>query len=220
MFFLHIARLLRFIILGVFALCALPFFASAQTAGPASFSFSPSSGTYGVGQTLTVTVSANSPDPFNSANATINFDKDLLSVTNVSKSSSAFSLWAVEPSSSASAGTVSFEGGNTTPLSGKKTILVVTFKTLKEGKAALSFGSGSILAADGKGTDILGVKGDATFDISGSAPSESPPPPPPVVPTPTGPVPMLRKLLHQHIPMKMHTRMHPRQNLPGIFPPM
>jgi len=170
-------------------LWALPFFSSAQTAGPASFSFAPASGTYGVGKTFTVTVNANSPDPFNSANATINFDKDLLSVTSVSKSSSAFSLWAVEPSSSNSAGTVSFEGGNTTPLSGKKTMVVITFKTLKEGKAAVSFASGSILAADGKGTDILGVKDGASFDISGSAPQDSSPPPPPPSPASTGPIP-------------------------------
>lgn len=191
MFFLRTVRLLQIISLGVFALFVLPLSALAQAApGAASFALTPASGEYGVGKTFTVTVSASSPDPFNSANATLNFDKDLLSVTSVSKSSSAFSLWAVEPSSSNSAGTVSFEGGNTTPLTGKKTLLVITFKTLKEGKAKVTFASGSILAADGKGTDILGVKGEASFDISASAPADNPPPPPPPPPsTPTGPIP-------------------------------
>jgi hypothetical protein len=62
-------------------------------------------------------------------------------------------------------------------------------KTLKEGKGKLSFASGSILAADGKGTDIAGTKGDATFDISASAPADTPPPPPPPPAAPTGPIP-------------------------------
>lgn len=191
MFFLRTVRLLQIISLGVFALFVLPLSALAQVApGVASFALTPASGEYGVGKTFTVSVSASSPDPFNSANATLNFDKDLLSVTSVSKSSSAFSLWAVEPSSSNSAGTVSFEGGNTTPLTGKKTLLVITFKTLKEGKAKLAFASGSILAADGKGTDILGVKGEAIFDISASAPADTPPPPPPPPPAAAGgPIP-------------------------------
>lgn len=188
MFFLHTVRLKRFIALGVFALFMFPLGVNAQATGAASFSFSPQSGTYGVGKTFTVTVNANSPDPFNSANATINFDKEMLSVSSISKTTSAFSLWAVEPSFSNSAGTASFEGGNTTPLTGKKTILVITFKPLKEGKTTVSVVAGSILAADGRGTDILGTKGEASFDISASEPVDTLPPPPPPVAS-TGPIP-------------------------------
>jgi hypothetical protein len=41
----------------------------------------------------------------------------------------------------------------------------VTFKAVKEGKATVSFTNASVLAADGKGTDIAGAKNTATYDI-------------------------------------------------------
>jgi hypothetical protein len=197
MHFFQIARIGQ-LILGVFVLSVLPFSVIAQTIatstvpdGVASFKLSPKSGTHGVGKTFTVTVSADSPQAFNSANAVISFNKELLSVSSVSKTSSAFSLWAVEPTSSNSAGTVSFEGGNTTPLTGKKTLITITFKALKEGSAKVSFTSGSILAADGKGTDIAGTKDEATYEISASAAADPPPPPPPPPAQAAGPVPEL-----------------------------
>jgi len=150
----------------------LPGFASAA----AELSFSPSSGSYGVGKTFTVQIVADSPDPFNSANATINFSKDTISVQSVSKTASAFSLWAVEPSSSNVTGTVGFEGGNTTPLTSKKQLLAITFKAIKEGEATISYGAASVLAADGKGTNIVGEKKSATFTITASQKEETPPP--------------------------------------------
>ena len=115
---------------------------------------------------------------FNSASAKLTFDKDLLSVQTISKASSALSLWAVEPSSSNADGTINFEGGNTTPLSGKKTLLTITFKTLKEGSAKVEFSSASVLAADGKGTDIAGAKNPAEFTITAGSADPTPPPSP------------------------------------------
>lgn len=147
--------------------------------GGAVLSITPSGGSFGVGKTFTVSVVAESSQAFNSASAKLTFDKDLLSVQSVSKNSSALSLWAVEPSSSNADGTVDFEGGNTAPLTGKKTLLSITFKGLKEGKAKVEFKTASVLAADGKGTDIAGAKNPAAFDISASAPDNTPPPPPP-----------------------------------------
>ncbi len=137
----------------------------------ATLSLSPSSGSYGVGKTFTVNIMADSgSDSFNSANATINFDKDLLSVQTVSKIGSALSLWAVEPKSSNTGGTVNFEGGNTSALAGKQQLISITFKALKEGKASVTIASGSVLAADGKGTDILKDKGSASYDLAASSP--------------------------------------------------
>ena len=167
-----------YILLWAGILLGVPNFVLAQ-AGGASISLSPAEGSFSVGKTFTAAIVVESAQGFNSANATLNFDNTLLSATNVSKTSSAFSLWAVEPSSDNAKGTVSFEGGNTTPLTGKKTLLSVTFKVLKEGKASLSFSAGSVLAADGKGTDILGTKNTASYDLSAGAPSPDPPPPPP-----------------------------------------
>lgn len=167
----------------------------------ADMAFSPDVGTFGVGKTFTVNVVVDSgADKFNSANAQISFDKDILSVQSVSKTSSAFSLWAVEPSSSNAQGTVSFEGGNTSALSGKKTLLSITFKGLKEGKASVRFASASVLAADGKGTDIAGAKKEASFDIAAGAVDPSPPPPPapvaPVIDTPVPEAPLVQSTTH------------------------
>jgi len=156
----------------------------AQTgAGAAVLSLSPSAGTVGVGKTLIVSVLVESATPFNSSSAKLNFDKELLSVQSVSKSSSALSLWAVEPSFSNETGTIDFEGGNTAALTGKKTILTITFKGLKEGKAQIGFTSASVLAADGKGTDIAGAKNSGELTVSLSA-VEPPPPPSVQIPDP------------------------------------
>ena len=169
------------LLIGALIVLGGPLSLLAQTAGGAVLSFAPSGGTYGVGKTFTVLVSVDASQSFNSASAKLNFDKELLAVQTISKTSSALSLWAVEPSFSNSEGTIDFEGGNTSALSGKKTLLSVTFKGLKEGKAKVGFTSASVLAADGKGTDIAGAKNAAEFDISGSAPDPTPPPPPPAV---------------------------------------
>ncbi len=130
-----------------------------------------------MGKTFTVNVSVDSGSTaINSANATLEFDTSLVMVDSVSKSSSAFGLWAVEPTFSNSAGTISFEGGNTSPISGKKQLLSISFKPLKEGSLTLSFKDGTVLAADGKGTNVLGDKLPSTFTITAAS---APPPPPP-----------------------------------------
>ncbi len=172
-------------LLGAVSIFLIPVYALAQ-AGGATMSISPDSGTYAAGKTFTVNIMVDSADGFNTGNATLNFDPTMLSATGVSKGSSAFSLWAVEPSFDNGKGTVNFEGGNTSPLSGKKTILAVSFKALKEGKADLTFSAGSVLAADGKGTDILGAKNGASYTIGAKEVSIDPPPAPPPAPVETG----------------------------------
>lgn len=169
----------------------LPILSSAQsilestTVDGARIGLSPETGNFGVGKTFTITVVVDSTKAFNSANATVNFNKDILSVQSLSKTSSALSLWAVEPTFSNSAGTITFEGGNTTALTGKKTLLSIVFKALKEGDATISFGNASVLAADGRGTDILSVKTSSTYEITatggGDTPATPPPPSPPIV---------------------------------------
>ena len=170
-------RLLEFLV-GAISLFFIPHYAFAQTTG-ATLIISPESATYPAGQTFTATIIVDSSQGFNTANATLSYDPTMLSATSVSKSSSAFSLWAVEPAFDNGKGTVSFEGGNTTPLTGKKTILTVSFKALKEGKTDVTFSTGSVLAADGKGTDILSAKNTATYTIGAKAVSADPPPAPP-----------------------------------------
>jgi hypothetical protein len=176
----HILRTALLVVVLTTALVSYPASLRAQTASQAVLSLTPSAGTVGVGKTLVVNVTVDSTATFNSASAKLNFDKDLLSVQSVSKSSSALTLWAVEPSFSNTDGTIDLEGGNTAPLTGKKTVLSITFKGLKEGKAKVGFTSASVLAADGKGTDIVGAKNGAEFDVSVTAPEPVTPPPPPI----------------------------------------
>ncbi|KKP97454.1 MAG: hypothetical protein US78_C0024G0001 [Parcubacteria group bacterium GW2011_GWD1_38_16] len=138
------------------------------TAQAASLYFSPSSGTHAVGTSFMVSVYVSSADQaMNAASGVISFPADKLSVEALSKSGSVFSLWVQEPSFSNSAGTVNFEGIVLNPgftgTSGKA--ISITFKTKAAGSAPITFSSGSALANDGKGTNILTGLGDANFSI-------------------------------------------------------
>jgi len=143
-------------------------------AGNAALSLSPSSGTYAVGSTLTVSVTVNSGGGtgINAASGKITFDPTLLSAQSVSKNNSVFNLWVADPAYSNSDGSVTFSGGGTTAYTGTSGVVMsVTFKVLKAGTANLAFASGaSVLAADGQGTDVLGTTGTAAFTLGGSAP--------------------------------------------------
>jgi len=142
----------------------------------ADVQFSPSTGTFSSGQTFTATVqAAPNGDSINAVEASIGFDASLLSVVSVSKTGSVFSLWTTEPAFSNTAGTVSFGGGSPTPFTSTSNLLVITFRTLGEGTAAVSFDSAAALAADGRGTDVLENANGASYTISATATPEPTP---------------------------------------------
>ena len=146
------------------------------SAASATLFIAPGSGTYSVGQSFTVSVVASSSDQMNAAEASLSFNTSTLSVTGTSKSGSVFSLWTEEPSYSNSQGTIRFGGGNPSGFSGNSTLLKITFRTKAAGTARVSFTDGAVLAADGKGTNILTNMSPATFTVEEAA---APPPPPP-----------------------------------------
>lgn len=151
------------IILFSFLVGLVPLSASAAT-----LSFSEPATSYSVGQTFSVSVYAGSSDQaMNAASGIISFPWDKLEVVSLSKTGSILSLWVEEPSFSNSAGTVSFEGVVPNPgftgASGK--ILTITFKAKSVGTANLSFSSGSVLANDGTGTNILNGSRVAVINI-------------------------------------------------------
>lgn len=159
------------------ALIALSFFVGAQSVFAADLLVSPASGSYSAGQTFTVSIIADpAGDSVNAVEAGLTFDKTKLSVVNVSKTGSAFSLWTTEPSFSNTAGTISFGGGSPTPFKIRSTLMSVTFRTLAEGAGAVSFGTASVLAADGRGTDVLKGKIGGNYTVTATA---TPPPPAP-----------------------------------------
>lgn len=133
----------------------------------AGYSWSPGTQTVGVGSEISAKILV---DPggqkINAVEGTIQFDKDLLSVSKISKDGSSFSLWTAEPSFSNTDGTIIFSGGSPTALETGGTVLTVTFKGKKEGSAVLSFSKGSILAADGKGTNVYESGQAASYTVS------------------------------------------------------
>lgn len=148
------------------------------SAAGATLSFSPDGGTYAVGKSFTVFVVVDSGGGVgvNAADGTVNFDKDLLSVTGVSRDGSIFSLWTTEPTYSNAQGTVIFGGGSPTAYTKNSgTILGITFKTKKLGSAAVSISGASVLAADGKGTNVFSSAQNALYVITEGEEKKPPP---------------------------------------------
>ena len=150
-----------------------PAFASA-----ADINLSPDSGTFEQGKEFSVKVVVDTgTDTVNAADGEVSFNKDVLSITSVSKDGSSFTLWTSEPTFSNGDGTVAFSGGTPSAFSKQGTIVTIKFKAKTVGTALVSLTKGSVLAADGKGTDVYKSGGQATFTIV-AAKTAAPAPPP------------------------------------------
>jgi hypothetical protein len=163
------------------------FLVSASFAYAADVVLAPSTGTYSSGQTFTVTIQV---DPkgqqVNAVEAGLRFDPAILSVVSTSKVGSVFTLWTTEPAFSNTAGTITFGGGSPTPFSARSNLLSVTFRAQANGTATVSFSEASVLAADGRGTDVFGASPSGNYTISATAtppPSTTPPPTTPSAPS-------------------------------------
>ena len=142
----------------------------------ATLYFSPSYGSYNIGQTFSVSVYVSSADQtMNAASGVISFPKDNLEVISLSKTGSIFNLWVQEPSFSNSLGTINFEGIVLNPgfIGNSGKIITVNFKTKAAGNVTITFSTASVLANDGNGTNILSNFGNANFLIKEAYVSES-----------------------------------------------
>lgn len=151
----------------IFSFCFKPVF-PAEAAG-ASLFFSPSSGTYPVNTEFSIRIKINSGgENINAAEGNLIFDKEKIEVIGISKADSIFPLWPIGPTFSNKEGTINFGGGLTPPgFTGVQgNVCEITFRTKKVGTADLIFSSGSILANDGKGTNILSSIGSGSFIVS------------------------------------------------------
>jgi hypothetical protein len=138
------------------------------SAKAASLSFSKVSDSYTLNGNFSVNVYVGSSDQsMNAVSGVVSFPWDKLQVVSISKTNSILSLWAEEPSFSNSTGTVNFEGIVLNPgfAGAQGKVLSITFKTKNTGQANLSFSSGSVLANDGTGTNILKTLGVAVVNI-------------------------------------------------------
>jgi hypothetical protein len=152
------------------SVCAVAAFAVASVAQAASLSLSPSTGVYTAGDTFTTRVMINTAGgAINAAEATISFNPAQLSVVNVQKGNT-FTLWAVEPAFSNSAGTITFGGGSPAGYTGSNgLVLNITWRSRGSGPARISFSNGSILAADGRGTNVVQSLNGGSYTIMTAA---------------------------------------------------
>lgn len=143
------------------------FFSSVAFVSAATLSVSPGTGVYNAGSTFTARVTINTAGkPVNAAEGKLTFNTNKLSVVAVSRSSSIFNLWTQEPSFSNSAGTISFGGGSPNGYTGSGgTVMSVTFRALNAGNPKITFSNGSVLAADGLGTNILTAMNGASYTV-------------------------------------------------------
>jgi hypothetical protein len=187
----------------IFAFCILR---SEAEAANASLYLSPLTGTYTVDTNFSVAVKVDSGGvPINAAEASLIFNPEELRVISISKTGSIFVLWTTEPTFSNTAGTIKFGGGTPTVFTGTAgRIITITFRGRKNVTTNVNFISGMVLAADGRGTDVLANMRNGVYTLK---PPVVLPPPPPVVDTeppkpfeievdnkgdPTNPSPILR----------------------------
>jgi hypothetical protein len=128
--------------------------------------------------TGTIYVSANGT-PINTAESTLTFPSNLVSVNSISTAGSIFNIWVEQPTFSNSDGIIYFNGGVPTPgFSGQSgQALKVSFKAKNSGSGNIMFVSPVVRANDGNGTDVLTQArgGTITVGTTASAPVVSEP---------------------------------------------
>ncbi len=137
---------------------------------------SPSTGVYQAGATFSVDVQIRTNgESVNAAEGTLKFNPNQLSVVAVNRNSSIFNLWTAEPAFSNSAGTVTFSGGVPSGFAGSVgRIVTVTFRTKGAGASQVSFSNGSVLANDGRGTNILTSMNGGSYTVSAATEAPAP----------------------------------------------
>lgn len=156
-----------------------------QSSLAADVLLNPASGSYASGQTFTVTVQVDPKgESVNAVEASLSFDPSVLSVVNVSRDGSAFSLWTTEPTFSNSDGTVTFGGGSPSPFSSRSNLVSITFQAGSEGTGSVSFSDASVVAADGMGTEVIEAQRGAEYTIATSESTPEPEPEPETTPPP------------------------------------
>lgn len=152
------------------------FFVGVHGVHAASLYLTPATGTYKVGDTITAAVYAESTNQaMNAVSGTVSVPADMFDVLGVSNSGSIVNFWVQEPVKQGSGAT--FEGVVLNPgytgSAGK--IATITMRAKKAGTGSLSFVSASILANDGKGTNLLsGTRGGSYTVQEGTVPKPAP----------------------------------------------
>lgn len=137
-------------------------------ASAASFYFSPETGIYSVGDVISADIMLDSGgEPVNAAEGILNFNKEELEVVKITKDSSIFRLWTQEPDFSNLNGVISFAGGTTENFEGSGgNVFSISFRVKSSSESSLvNFSSAAILAADGKGSNIITTMRSAAYTL-------------------------------------------------------
>jgi len=159
---------------------------SSVEAASAELYLSPSSGSFFVGSTFSVSVFANTEgNEINVVWAELKFPPEILQVTSPTAGASFIAEWLTPPNYSNERGIISFRGGIPGGITTSAGLVSsITFRAVASGTAKVEFREGSrVLLNDGKGTDILTTKINGEYHIL------IPPPEGPIVFSPTHPNP-------------------------------
>lgn len=142
----------------------------------ASLSLTPDTGVHSAGNTFSARVVVHTDGkPVNAAEGTLSFNPQELSVVTVNRTNSIFNLWVAEPTFSNTAGTISFSGGVPSGYTGQSgTVMTVIFRAAGAGTARVSFTNGSVLANDGRGTNILTNMNGGAYTIQAKSAAPEP----------------------------------------------
>lgn len=110
-----------------------------------------------VGENTHVRLDITTKAQINAVGGTVVFPSEILAIDSIARDTSIIDLWAEEPTFSNVDGTLHLSGGivpKETTTGDHGTVLTITFRVLKSGKATISLKDGQILAANGEGTNI------------------------------------------------------------------
>ncbi len=146
-----------------------------------------------IGDTVTVDVKIDSPDvAVNAVQATVQFPKDVLSVTSLDYSGSVFSFWLQKPTYSNENGVVTFIGGSTEGFIGQSLeVLQISFKVIGTGQAPINFTDAAVTASNGSGSNILSAMNGVNIVSQASACTNHATAPPAQITRPASPSPTL-----------------------------
>jgi hypothetical protein len=127
---------------------------------------------FDVGEEFSVSVKISTDFHINAVKTVLYFPQDKLSILEISKQGSIFSLWVEEPGFSNESGEISFLGGLPHPgfFGTDGHIISIKFKAKDRGVANLSWGESAILANDGKGTNIFSYGRKSSYTLNVLAP--------------------------------------------------
>ncbi|MCH7883484.1 hypothetical protein IIA95_03675 [Patescibacteria group bacterium] len=156
-----------------------------RAAQQAALFLNPQTGTLLVGSTFDVSIVLDTKgQAVNTVEVELMFPADKMQVANPSVGRSIVQLWPSAPSFSNRQGRIYFIGGIPSPgiVISQGVVLTITFRAIAPGSATLKFGKRtSVLANDGRGTNILGQRPSAFYKFI------LPPPLGPEITSPTHP---------------------------------